>query len=59
MPSMPPMPEPISTPLDDLILVLARMPVGVVERLCRGAHRVDDEVVDLALFLRLHPIVGD
>src|SRR5689334_8339861 len=34
------------------------MPVGVVERLLGGAHRVDDEVVDLALVLRLHPLVG-
>jgi len=27
-------------------------------RLARGAHRVDDEFVDPALFLRLHPLVG-
>ena len=31
---------------------------GVRERLSRGRNRVDDEVVDLALFLRLHPGVG-
>src|SRR4029077_7973108 len=35
-----------------------RMPVGVVERLVRRGHREDDEVVDLALVLWLHPLVG-
>ena len=34
------------------------LPAGVVERLRRGGHRVDDEVVDLALLLGLHPVVG-
>src|SRR5947208_737738 len=33
------------------------MPVGIVERLARCAHREDDEVVDLALVLRLHPLI--
>src|SRR6202012_4638447 len=31
---------------------------GVVERLARCRHREDDEVVDLALLLRLHPLIG-
>src|ERR1700733_14968832 len=34
------------------------MPVGIVERLLRRAHREDDEIVDLALVLVLHPLVG-
>src|ERR1700761_1512680 len=33
------------------------MPIGVIERLTRGAHRKNDEVVDLALVLWLHPLV--
>ena len=40
------------------ILFGGRMPIGVVERLTRRAHREDDEIVDLALILRLHPLVG-
>ena len=43
---------------DDLILVSARVPIGIVERLRRRTHGEDDEVVDLALFLRLHPVIG-
>src|SRR6185437_46557 len=35
-----------------------RMPAGIIERLTGGRHREDDEVVDLALVLRLHPLVG-
>ena len=31
-----------------LVLIGRGMPVGVVERLVGGGHRVDDEVVDLA-----------
>ena len=34
------------------------MPIGVVESLLRRRHAEKDEVVDLALFLRLHPLVG-
>ena len=41
-----------------LILIACRPPAGVVERLARRAHGVDDEVVDLALLLRLHPLIG-
>ncbi len=35
-----------------------RLPAGVGERLVGRGHRIDDEGVDLALFLRLHPVVG-
>jgi hypothetical protein len=34
------------------------MPVRIVKRLRGGRHRKDDEVIDLALFFRLHPIIG-
>src|ERR1700744_1465753 len=34
------------------------MPIGIVERLARRAHRENDEIVDLALVLWLHPLVG-
>ena len=34
------------------------LPAGVGERLVGGRHGEDDEVVDLALLLRLHPVVG-
>ena len=41
------------------LLLLGRigLPAGIFQRLLRGRHREDDEVVDLALLLRLHPIV--
>src|SRR4029077_5834233 len=42
----------------DLILVAGRLPACVIERLARGTQGEDDEVVDLALLLRLHPMVG-
>ena len=42
----------------DLILVALGRPVGVPERLAGGGERKDDEVVDLPLLLRLHPLVG-
>src|SRR5262249_57714884 len=41
-----------------LVVVGRRLPARIVERLARGAHGEDDEIVDLALFLRLHPLVG-
>ena len=41
-----------------LLVGRGRLPAGVFERLLRRAHRIDDELVDLALFLRLHPLVG-
>src|SRR5258706_231352 len=34
------------------------MPIGIVERLLRRAHCENDEIVDLALVFRLHPLVG-
>src|SRR4029450_10034527 len=41
-----------------LVFLGRGMPVGVVERLARRRHRKDDEIIDLALFLWLHPLVG-
>src|SRR5476651_1665944 len=41
-----------------LIFVTGRPPAGVVERLARRAHGIDDELIDLALLLGLHPLVG-
>src|SRR6185503_21218188 len=41
-----------------LIFVARRLPAGLFERLTRSTHRKDDELVDPALFLRLHPLVG-
>src|SRR5262249_30183699 len=40
------------------LLVAGRLPPRVVDRLGGGAHRVGDELVDLSLLLRLHPLVG-
>ena len=40
------------------LLVGLRMPAGVGESLGRGTHGEDDEVIDLALLLRLHPLVS-
>ena len=34
------------------------MPVGIVERLLRRRHGEKNEVVDLALLFRLHPLIG-
>ena len=45
-------------PARALILVTLRLPAGVIERLLGRAHGVDDELVDLALLFRLHPLVG-
>ena len=52
------MPEPIITPVLHCSSWRGRLPAGIVERLRGRAHREDDEVVDLALLLRLHPLVG-
>src|SRR5882672_10922755 len=41
-----------------LFLFGRRVPIGIIERLTRRAHGEDDEIVDLALVLRLHPLVG-
>src|SRR5262249_52744709 len=42
------------------LLLLCRIgfPACVLERLLGGGHGVDDKVVDLALLLGFHPIVG-
>ena len=42
----------------DPIVVFGRPPARVVERLPGGAHRIGDEIVDLALLLGLHPLIG-
>src|SRR5262249_52274974 len=41
-----------------LFVVGRRLPARILKRLARCAHGEDDEIVDLALFLRLHPLVG-
>src|SRR5262249_49881945 len=42
----------------DLIFMIRRLPAGIFQRLPRRAHGEHDEAVDLALLLRLHPLVG-
>src|SRR5262249_47578215 len=41
----------------DLVLVAGGLPARIVECLLRRANRKDDEVVDFALLLRLHPLI--
>src|SRR6516165_2153076 len=41
----------------DLVLVAGGFPGRIVECLLRRANRKDDEVVDFALLLRLHPLI--
>ena len=41
----------------DLLLIGFGSPAGICESLGSGPHRVEDEIVDLALFLGLHPVV--
>src|SRR5579885_605267 len=41
-----------------LILFVLRLPARVFQRLGRGSNGIDDKVIDLALFLRLHPLIG-
>src|SRR5437899_3446470 len=43
---------------DDLVVVARRLPAGMIERLLGRTHGIDDELVDLALLLRLHPLIG-
>ncbi len=57
MPPRPPMPEPNRTPVSISSVVGLGLPIGVAQRLGRGAHAVYDEVVDAALFLGVHPVV--
>src|SRR5215217_6019174 len=40
-----------------LVFRAFRFPSGIFERLARGAHGIHDEVVYLALLLRLHPLI--
>ncbi|ENN85805.1 hypothetical protein RHSP_18548 [Rhizobium freirei PRF 81] len=42
----------------DLILIRFRVPVCIGERHVRCRHAIDDEGIDLALLLRLHPVVS-
>ena len=42
----------------DPILVFGRLPARVLNRLPGGAHRIGDEIVDLALLLGRHPLIG-
>ena len=42
----------------DLVLVRRRLPAGILDRLVGRRHRIDDERIDLAALLRLHPFVG-
>src|SRR6516225_5886004 len=51
-------PGPDHHPGSDLLLVRRRLPTRILQCLLRGAHGEDDEIVDLALLLRLHPLVG-
>src|SRR5579864_9143647 len=39
------------------IRLVVGMPIGVVESLASRAHGVENEVIDLALILRLHPVI--
>ena len=56
--SSPPMPEPISTPVRSCFSCVSAFQPASFDRLLGGGHGVDDEIVDLALLLRLHPVVG-
>src|SRR6185312_540393 len=41
----------------DAVLVGGGLPARILDRLGRGAHSIGDELVDLALLLRLHPLI--
>jgi hypothetical protein len=34
------------------------LPAGIAHRLLGGGHAIQDEVIDLAAVLRLHPVIG-
>src|SRR5829696_735290 len=44
-------------PSHNLVFVRLGTPARILYRLFGSCHRIDDEVIDLALFLRLHPMV--
>ncbi len=58
MPDRPPMPEPMRTPVRSCFSGVSSFQAGIRDRLIGSRHRVDDEVVDLALLFLLHPVVG-
>ena len=58
MPLSPPMPEPIRTPVRSCFSCVSAFQPASSMACVRGGHAVDDEVVDLALLLGLHPVVG-
>jgi hypothetical protein len=42
----------------DLILIGLGMPIRIIEGLTSRRHAVNDEIIDLALVLRVHPLIG-
>ena len=58
MPPMPPMPEPISTPVAHWSSWLLGCQPASFSACVGRRHRVDDERIDLALLLGLHQRVG-
>ena len=52
------MPEPISTPVRSCFSGVSAFQPASASACVGGGHGVDDEVVDLALLLGLHPVVG-
>ena len=58
MPVRPPMPEPIMTPVRSCFSGVSAFQPESSSACCGRRHGVDDEVVDLALLLGLHPVVG-
>ena len=58
MPSNPPMPDPIRTPVRSCFSWVSAAQSASFNACVAAAIPIDDELVDLALFLRLHPIVG-
>src|SRR5512139_3745570 len=50
--------RPDQDPGRSLLIIALRVPTCIVKRLPCRAHRKDDELINLALLLRLHPLVG-
>ena len=57
MPDSPPIPEPIRTPARSCVSGVSNFRPEVGDRLIGRRNGIDDEVIDLALLFRLHPIV--